>query len=127
MRYLGADGLMWCSLSGGANDASYLKPPIDFYGYAKQAFYALKEGYCKTVCFNKSVDVVYGNKLTLTPAITGACTGEKYAVSLTVKNADGTTVIRRKFKVIAPDFTFDLSPVELELDDGYYSVEYATD
>lgn len=127
MRYLGADGLMWCSLSGGANDASYLKPPIDFYGYAKQAFYALKEGYCKTVCFNKSVDVVYGNKLTLTPAITGACTGEKYAVSLTVKNADGTTVIRRKFKVIAPDFTFDLSPIELELDDGYYSVEYATD
>ena len=127
MRYLGADGLMWCSLNGGANDASYLKPPVDFYGYAKQGFYALKEGFQKTICFNKAVNVLYGNKISVFPAVTGAVKGEKYVITITIKNSVNKIVAMRKFKVIATDFTFDLAPIELNLNDGYYSVEYATD
>lgn len=50
MRMLDVDGMLWCCLQGGANDASYLKPIIDFYGYAKFAFYILKDYYRNNYC-----------------------------------------------------------------------------
>ena len=127
MRYLGADGLMWCSLNGGANDASYIKPPIDFYGYAKHAFYALREGFQKTICFNKSVDVIYGNEVIVAPAISGAEKNEIYDVTVTIRDIDGNAVISRKFKVKADNFIIDLEPFGVNLEDGYYVVEYVVE
>ena len=124
MRYLGADGLMWCCLSGGANDASYIKPPIDFYGYKKQAFYALKAGFAETICFDKKVEVVYNGKYVCEPAITGAEKGKTYNVKAEIKNRSGEIVYERKTTVKATAFTFDLEPFEVDLKDGYYSVGY---
>lgn len=124
MRCLGADGLMWCCLTGGANDASYIKPPIDFYGYKKQAFYALKEGFQKTVCFDKKVDVVYRNNRLFEPVLDGAEKGETYDIEITVKSADGEEVLKKKERVTATEFTVRLKPFEAELKDGYYSAEY---
>lgn len=60
MRGLGVDGMLWCCLSSGANDGSYLKPPIDFYGYAKFAFYTLKDCYDKTFCCMANDTPIYG-------------------------------------------------------------------
>ena len=54
----GADGMLWCCLSSGANNGSYLKPILDFYGYKKMAFYALKESFNEGIAFNESVDVL---------------------------------------------------------------------
>ncbi len=124
MRYLGADGLMWCSLSGGANDGSYIKPPVDFYGYKKQAFYALKEGFAETICFDKKVEAVYAGKYVCSPAITGAETGKTYNVKIEIKNRSGEVVCKKTTTVKATAFTFDLEPFEVDLEDGYYSVEY---
>lgn len=124
MRYLGADGLMWCCLTGGANDASYIKPPIDFYGYAKQAFYALKEGFAETICFDKKTDVVYGGKFMLEPVISGAEKGRTYRVTVSVKNSCGEEVFSREFLCEAESFTVEAEPFALELENGYYSAEY---
>lgn len=124
MRYLGADGLMWCSLSGGANDGSYIKPPIDFYGYKKQAFYALKEGFAETICFDKKVGVAYNGKYVCAPVLTGAEKGKTYNVKIEIKNQSGDIVCERWFEVKATAFTFDLESFAVDLKNGYYSVEY---
>ena len=124
MRYLGADGLMWCSLSGGANDGSYIKPPIDFYGYKKQAFYALKEGFAETICFDKKVGVAYNGKYVCEPVLTGAEKGKTYNVKIEIKNQSGKVVCEKTMTVKATGFTFDLNPFEVDLRDGYYSVGY---
>ena len=124
MRYLGADGLMWCSLSGGANDGSYIKPPIDFYGYKKQAFYALKEGFAETICFDKKAEVAYNGKYVCEPVLTGAEKGKTYNVKIEIKNQSGEVVCERGFAVKATAFTFDLEPFAVDLKNGYYSVEY---
>ena len=127
MRYLGADGLMWCCLTGGANDASYIKPPIDFYGYKKQAFYSLKEGFAKTICFDKKTDVVYGKNILLEPAVTGAEEGKTYRIIISVKNLCGKEVSNREILCEAAAYTFEIEPVPLELENGYYSVEYTVE
>lgn len=124
MRYLGADGLMWCSLSGGANDGSYIKPPIDFYGYKKQAFYALKEGFAETICFDKKAEVAYNGKYVCEPVLTGAEKGKTYNVKIEIKNQSGKVVCEKTMTVKATAFTFDLNPFEVDLRDGYYSVGY---
>ena len=127
MRYLGADGLLWCCLTGGANDAGYLKPVIDFYGYAKQAFYALKEGYAKTVCFSKSTDVLAGRGFTVVPVITGCEKGGLYNVTVSVKDADGNIAYTASYKNVQADFQTELPPFTPELKSGYYAIEYVTE
>lgn len=84
LRVKGVDGLSWCCLSGGANDASYLKPPIDFYGYAKYAFFAMKENYAETIAFNESTDLRYGKNSALKPCIVGAKPNEKYDLNVSI-------------------------------------------
>ncbi len=115
---------MWCCLSGGANDGSYIKPPIDFYGYKKQAFYALKEGFAETICFDKKAEVAYNGKYVCEPVLTGAEKGKTYNVKIEIKNQSGDIVCERWFAVKATAFTFDLNPFEVDLRDGYYSVGY---
>lgn len=58
MRQLGVDGMLWCCLMGGANDGGYLKPPIDFYGYPRLAFYTLRDGYAPLTAASDDVNVV---------------------------------------------------------------------
>lgn len=69
MRMLDADGMTWCCLTGGANHSAYLKPPIDFYGYAKLGFYSLKEGYQKLLPCNGNVDTILGNEDFIEPTL----------------------------------------------------------
>lgn len=42
--------MLWCCLQGGANDVSYLKPVLDFYGYKKFAYYVLGDVYKRDYC-----------------------------------------------------------------------------
>ena len=87
-----ADGIMWCCLSGGANDGSYFKPPIDFYGYGKYAFYTLKESFASEICFNKDTAVVFGENTTIKPLLVETKIGESYSVVIRVKDENGNTV-----------------------------------
>ncbi len=126
MRLKGVDGMLWCAMQGGANDGSYLKPPIDFYGYAKYAFYALKEGFAKTVCFNSKVDLLVGKNYKIEPFVTGLEQGKKYTVTVTVRNGLGDVVILKKYDGVQSESERAyLQPFALSgLKDGYYSVEY---
>ena len=84
LRANDVDGLSWCCLSGGANDASYLKPPIDFYGYAKYAFFSMKENYAETIAFNENTDVRYGKNSFLKPCIVGAKSDKTYGLKISI-------------------------------------------
>ena len=126
-RYLGADGLFWCALQSGANDGSYAKPPIDFYGYKKTAFYALKEGYqpyYTTVC---GVDVFVKGKQKIDFALN--CDSEEgtYNIKIVIKNSKGkvikeknlTTSTNRRYKKVCS--------ITLPKKEGYYAVETTTE
>ena len=126
MRAKGADGLLWCAMRSGANNGSYLKPPIDFQGYAKHAFFALKEGYANTICFNDSVDVMVGADYSICPTISGAKNNSIYDVTINVINARGDVVDSKSYKSLKPDnYTYKLDKWIPKINEnGYYSIEY---
>ena len=103
LRAKDVDGLAWCCLSGGANDASYMKPPVDFYGYAKYAYYAIGENYQTTVACNESTDVVYGGRKGLQPCILGAKPNETYTVSVCVYDENDRIVDEKRYENVAGD------------------------
>lgn len=129
MLSLGADGLLWCSLSSGANDGGYLKPPIDYYGYPKLAFYALKESFSESVCFSDDTDVVWGADKKIAPVVVCVPDGKKHSVAVTVKNDSDMEI----FKTRIENILFDRRIIKLESlsvkfpQDGYYKIIYAID
>ncbi len=97
LRAKGVDGIAWCCLSGGANDASYLKPPVDFYGYAKYAYYAMKESYAERLAFNENVDVRYGKNSPIAPCVIGLREGESASVSVRLYDETDCLVAERNY------------------------------
>ena len=123
---LNADGMAWCCLSGGANDASYLKPPIDFYGYAKYAFYVMRDDFSPLLCYSDATDVKVGKNFAITPKIGGAAKGKAYDVTVAVKDADGKVADMKSYAVLAGGFNETLTPWKPKLEkDGYYEIEYS--
>jgi hypothetical protein len=88
LRRLGADGMLWCCLTGGANNASYLKPIIDFYGYKKLAYYQLREAFNEVTAFNEKPDVLYPCNYKLHPMIVGVNEGGRYALNVEICGED---------------------------------------
>lgn len=122
---LGADGVLWCCLQGGANDASYLKPPIDFYGYPKAAFFALKNYFAPAVCFSDDIETVWGKNYVLRPVVVCDGDGTVCNVYVTVKDGAGKVVLKKEYRnVLLSERKIALSPVTPKLDNGYYVVEY---
>jgi hypothetical protein len=68
-RWLDYDGLAWCPLRGGGNNATYAKPVIDYYDYAKLGLYTLKMVFQPTVAGSHDVDIVYGPDNSINPLI----------------------------------------------------------
>lgn len=94
MRILGADCMAWCCLMSGANNGSYLKPPIDFYGYKKLAYYTLKDAYNNVFACKGDIAVSYGSEDDICPMILGADSDETYNLKILVLN-DRDEVIDR--------------------------------
>ena len=86
MRQLGADGMSWCCLSSGANNGSYMKPPIDFWGYCKLGFYALRSAFEKTFAAKKDIRVTYGNLDEMEIVVVNAGNQGKVVVTVEVLN-----------------------------------------
>ncbi|MBQ9937359.1 MAG: hypothetical protein IJO86_03415, partial [Oscillospiraceae bacterium] len=123
----GADGMLWCCLMSGANNGSYLKPPIDCYGYPKYSFYTLKESFLKKQVFSKSVDVLKGSSFSLEPVVMGLKEGEKVSVTAEVLNENGEAVTSKKYNDVVgnSDKTVELEKFDVNLNsDGYFSVRY---
>ncbi|MBQ7368126.1 MAG: hypothetical protein IJW60_00260 [Clostridia bacterium] len=126
LRIRGVDGMAWCCLTGGANDASYLKPPVDFYGYAKYAYYTMRESYAETAAYNANTDVLYGTKTLVKPCLVGGRAEERYDVRVCVFTEDGTFVDERVYENVqgAENAVF-LGEWKPNLqDDGYYRISY---
>ncbi|MBR2884870.1 MAG: hypothetical protein IKB93_08790, partial [Clostridia bacterium] len=128
MRKLGIDGMLWCCLTSGANDGSYMKPVIDFYGYKKLGFYALSDSYRNIYACKNDSYVSYGTENELQPVILNtSCTGT-YRLCVEVLAEDGTKKdekIYEEIKVCAEDLVIELSPFKPAwTEKGYYTLCY---
>ena len=121
MNILGADGMYWCCLQSGANDGSYLKPIIDFYGYAKLAFYMLRDVYEKSYCVLDCDGPIWNGSSKIRPVLITHESGE-YEVTVTVKDENGKTVLEKRAVQKANDTT-RLDEIEFAFEkSGYYSI-----
>jgi len=126
LRLNDADGMLWCCLMSGANNGSYLKPPIDCYGYPKFAFYTLKEGYQPLQVVSKSVDVLKASEFTVSPVVVGLKEGEACSVTAEIISENGDVVLSKVYENVKgqgenlelDSFTANVS------ENGYYALRY---
>lgn len=124
MRSANVDGMIWCCLSGGANDGGYLKPTIDFYGYKKLAFYALKEGFQKSFC------VIEGNRthmsenqLIIKPVLLTCEENISFDVTIEVKNRKGKSILMKAYKnVFTKGHSINLAEINCNVPNDFYSI-----
>lgn len=125
LRSLGADGMLWCCLTGGANNASYLKPIIDFYGYKKLAYYQLKEAFKPITAFNENPDVLWDKGYTLNPVAVGVKENVSYTLCIDIYGENGKKVQSKTSKKrLFKDDVLYFEPFIPALDTGYYTVRY---
>lgn len=126
MRLNNIDGMLWCCLMGGANDAGYLKPPIDCYGYPKLAFYTLREGYQELYVSTDNVDIIKGSGFEIAPVIYGTKTGNVYTLCVSIVNMDGNEISKKVYEGV----TSNGSSLKLPLwkpeisENGYYGLRF---
>ena len=126
MRLLDVDGMLWCCLQGGANDGSYLKPIIDFYGYAKFAFYVLSDCYKNNYCVIDCDGPFWGKGDLIKPVLL-AEKGE-YKVEIKVVDEAQKTVFEKEYKVGADVWQTPLEACEVAFEkEGYYTITTKTE
>lgn len=128
LRIMDVDGMLWCCLMGGANDAGYLKPPIDNYGYAKYGFYAMKENYEELTCVNDTDDTKRGKDFAVKPVLF-ANPDDTVTVTAAVIDLKGNKVDSFVYEnVNADDYITRLPEWKPALnDEGYYAVEFTVE
>ncbi len=118
------EGMTGYCLLGGGNDGGYMKPIIDMYGYAKYAYYVMKENYKKVTCVNDTTDIKRGRGFTVNPVLLGE-KGETYSVTVAVIDEKGNPVEIKTYGDIdveeeitrLPEWTPEIS------EKGYYAVK----
>lgn len=125
--FRGADGMLWCCLWGGANDAGYLKPIVDFYGYKKYAYYILREYFGGLVAADAGADVLFYPGYAVVPFVKGLEKGKNYELTVWVEDENGRTVDLKRYGefTAADDFKKDFGAWTPKLsENGYYIVRY---
>ncbi len=89
IRLQGFDGFTWCCLSSGANNGSYMKPPIDFYGYKKLGFYALRDVQREVFACKKDIYVSFGTEDGIAPAVVNYSEKGRFNLKVTVSSENG--------------------------------------
>lgn len=102
MRMMGVDGMTWCCLTSGANNGSYMKPPIDFNGYKKLGFYGLKDAYRKAFSCKADTDVSYGTEDSVCPVVI-SCDKGVYDLTVDVLDDTGALVHTMRYGNIVSD------------------------
>lgn len=126
LRLNDADGMLWCALMGGANDGGYLKPPIDNYGYAKMAFYTMRECFSDVYAALCDVDTKKSADFVVSPILYGQ-KGKSYYLSVSIADEYGACVAKKDFGKITlggekekiPDWNPNISA------DGYYEIIFS--
>lgn len=125
MRMLDIDGMLWCCLQGGANDGAYLKPIIDFYGYAKFAYYILRDYYRNNYCIIDCDGPFWNTNTTLKPVLI-AEEGE-YQVKVIMADEKDRIVFEKEYCVVANTWQTSLAPCIPNLKNkGYYTITTET-
>lgn len=124
-RILDFDGMLWCCLMGGANDAGYLKPPIDNYGYAKYGFYTMKEYFRTVTCLNDTDDTKRGLGFAVKPVLF-AFPGDTRTVTASVIDENGNEIDSFVYKEIEVyDYITRLPEWKPKVEtEGYYAVQF---
>jgi len=122
------DSMVWCTLRGGGNSGTYMKPLIDFVDHAKLAFYTYGSTLQKYYAASKGVDVAYGPGDKITPVIVGL--GEERVVDLTVQctNKQGRVASTKTFTGIKipsgrPIVELEAFRPKIKVE-GYYGVTF---
>lgn len=123
-RALDADGMLWSCLFGGANDAGYLKPIIDNYGYAKYAYHVMRENFKTVTCINDTTYVKRGKGFTVNPVLFAA-PDETYTVTVAVTDEKGNPIqIKTYGNIECQEYITRLPEWKPELSfEGYYAVK----
>lgn len=127
MRLQGFDGQTWCCLMSGANNGSYMKPPIDFYGYKKLCFYALKDSYREIFACKKDLFVSYGTEDSITPAIVNYSQEGRYSLKVTVSDENGIILDELNYGVLNIDPMNNCVLPEFKpswMEKGYYIISF---
>ncbi len=123
-RTMDADGLMWSTLFGGANDGGYMKPLIDMYGYAKYAYYVMQENLKKVTCINDTTATKRGEGFVVRPVLFSE-PGEVHTITVAVIDEQGNPVqIKTYGEIECEDYINRLPEWKPELQvEGYYAVK----
>lgn len=125
---LGYDGFSWCSLHGGPNMGTYLKPLIDNLGHPKLAYYANKMIFQKIWAASNNVDVVYGPEDYIFPVIHNLGTDQKVDLLIELRDLKNKLMDRKIIRNISLESHQQF--IELEgfrfknIDDGLYAIQY---
>jgi len=127
-RHHDIDAMVWCTLRGGGNSGTYMKPLIDFHDHIKLAFYTYKSTLQTYYAASKGVDVAYGPGDKITPVIVAL--GEERVVDLTIQCVDeqGKLASTRKIagvKLPSGRPIIELNPYRPPINiEGFYGVTF---
>lgn len=127
-RWLDYDGMVWCTIDGGGNTATYEKPLTDYYGQAKIGFHAVKMAFQPVLAGSKNVDTAYGPADKIPVAVLNLGPARDVDVTVRVSAVPGGEVARKTFANVhlpAGRTCTDLPPFQFPLTvEGYYAFEY---
>ncbi len=126
LRRFDADGMIWCALWSGANNGSYLKPPIDFMGYRKLAFYRMRDGFSKAMAANEAPDALLYKDYAIKPICTGLTVGKKYSLEVEIFDNGGRVIHGYRYESFYAEsdiVTLESFKPDFEKN-GYYNIRY---
>jgi hypothetical protein len=127
-RWLDYDGMVWCTLDGGGNTATYEKPLTDYYGQAKIAYYAVKMATQPVLAGSKNVDTAYGPADKIPVVVLNLGPERTVDVTVHVSTIAGAETARKTFpnvKLPAGRTCTDLPALQFNLpSEGFYAFEY---
>jgi hypothetical protein len=127
-RIHGIDGFSWCPLHGGANNATYKKPLIDFLGHAKLSYYINRMLFQKTVASSSNVDIVYGPEDAIEPVIMNLNSGRSVRLVVSIYDKKHNLVQKKNYQNIALEkgrSIHRLEPFRPQIEEeGHYGIEY---
>ncbi len=127
-RFRGMNSLVWCTLRGGGNSVTYMKPLIDFDGHAKLAFYGFRQALQPVFPASKGVDIVYGPEDKIQPVIMNLREPREVDLFVRIRNMQGELIQETSFRSVK--LTNDRIPAVLPAfkptvpAEGHYAVEY---
>lgn len=127
-RLLDYDGMVWCSLDGGANCGTYEKPLTDALGHKKLVFHTVRMAFSPTLAGSADVDVSYGPGDSLCPVILHLGEARTVSLAIVISTPAGREVAAKIYDDVA--LPGGRSRTDLEpwprpaLPEGLYVVDY---